>query len=544
MKRLYNTNLIPVVLILVVVLPGCYQDMGNYDYEALPGQVIITADSYSTDYTKVLGQDTLRIEPVISYEGDEADLSYEWEIWQPSPVSDYVPIYEGKNLEYKCGPDDYITGPGSYDIRLTVSNAALTTDDKNPDANQTYSEIINLEVVMNNYVGLMVLHGDGTQSDVGLIEDDIFLAEASQTITTMVTPEFYSSNNQNQKISGVGRQVAKHGYVSTASSGSTFGSSDILILTENGEAMRTDYRTMEKMPADYKALILAPETAPGNPQFYHQRGLGGGSGLVDNGKVFYSAASDYFRGAMYSSDFDYLAAPYLCIVINRGLSGGTNMGVVAFDNLSKSFIYSEFNFSELLYKFPDSAVSGVNLEPSNMQADLIYMELSGHGGDARAVMEDDATGEKYLAVFDFYASEKTNISVGRYSMESLPNIDNAKYYAFGRGVNVSYYATSNEIYQYLYEGGNTANSKYTFPGGEEITTMEIIKHESNAEYTYYQYSNRMLVIGTKDAQNNGKVYAFIIDQVTGDLTLSETYDGTENGGIHFGEIYDFGYKSQ
>lgn len=525
------------LLCCLLLFQSCYNDEGNYNYKDLPEGASIDNESYGKSYTQSFGS-TLTIKPKINYNGSSSDLSYKWQIWDIINAK-FVTIAEGQNLEYLCGPNDYIKGEGSFTLRLAVSNKQLLTDSSNGSANEIYSELITLTVLIDSYIGLMVLHGDGSYCDVGLIQDKIFMPKATDQITSNVTSNFYSKNNNGQKVAGEGRQIVKQGYVFNDIWGK-YGSSSILIFTDK-TGISAQFQTLVKADQDYSSIFLDPNYSQGKPQAYIERGQAQGRAFIDNGKVFYGN----FIGPLFNPNFEYDAAPYPILIGNGGFSIGTSMGVVVFDKLSKGFLYSlNGSNNSTLYKFPNSVVSEVEFQPNNMKADLIYAEQSVAEGVTRAVMKDEATGERYLAVLNLYAGDRSKIAAGKYSMESLPEINNVKFYAFGGGINVSYYASKSEIFQYSYEGSNTAKSIYNVTGGEEITSMRILKHEYSQTSTYYQYSNRILIVSTVNSLGNGKIHAFSIDKVTGGITLLSSFNGTENGGKPFGRIYDTNIKIQ
>lgn len=545
----YRTMLLLVAIL--VTSHGCYKDLGNYNYNSLPEVVNIASDSYNNAYTKALG-DSLIVDPTVSYGGDASDLSFSWQIWNDTNHK-YITFKQGKKLKIKCGntqgTDTLIPSAGAYSIRLAVVNNQLKTNSDNPNANEVYSANITITVVDASYRGLMVLHGDGQKCDVGLIEANIFLPTASDNVTTKVTPNFYSYFNNGERISGIGKQVFQYGHISTWGS-QTYGTSNIYVFTDKG-GIQANYLKLQKTAIDYSAMFANSADASGKPQFFTQKGQAQGRTLIDNGRVFYGD----FYGALFTSDYaPYYAAPFAAQIGRSDFSGNSSIGTVVFDNVHKCFLYSGYGSgTSYLNRFPSSTVSSVDLQPNDMKASLLYMEKRGSGKgtdrpsvyDVLAVMKDDATGEKYLADFNFTVLDFAQASVGRYSMEALPEAKDIKYYAFGAGFNVNYYATKQNIYQYQYMNNNTAGLIYTFPNSEEITLMKIIKYEYSIGSTnYYQFSNKVMVVATVDAQGHGKIYTFKIDVITGALTLAATFNGTESGGSNFGSIYDANLKDQ
>jgi len=524
-----NFNIKPIYILAVILmvtagLSGCYKDKGNYDYQPLPPGISIDTNTYGTSYQKKLNIDSLIIDPVISYDGDTSKLRYEWQIWKNLK---YTKLQSGRKLRYKVGKDDFIPSIGSYSIRLAVSNKELASDEVNPNANMVFSRIITLSVLTEAYQGMLVLHGDGNQCDVGLIQDNFFLPKGGQTVKTAVISDFYSSFNGGEKIPGIGKQLEKIGLV-TLSGSTVTGSSNIYIFTDK-TTVRADYLIMQKK-GDYSFLFKIPSVASGKPGSMKSIAEGQNKSLVDDGRLFYGT----FVGPLFNPDIKYYAAPYVAVIA----WSPDKRGAVIFDNISKSFLYCPYNTStSSIDRFPANAVSGVNLQPNNMNADLVYMEARGRRYNTLAVMKDQPTGNKYLAEFDFTAEDLGRVSVGRYPMENLPDQDKIKHYAFGRELNMAYYATSNKLYQYLFQGGNLAAQAYAFPANEEITMMKIIKYEFSPSSTYYQFSNKQMLISTVDSQGHGKIYAFAINEISGAISLKGTFDG-------FGRVYDVCVKDQ
>lgn len=107
------------IVLLVSVIPGCYEDLGNYDYKELNEVVIDTLeDSYLLSK-----YDTLRIAPVIDRTiTPDDELSYEWEI-------NYELVSTDKNLEYVV---DFVKNNVPLRLKVTDNKTGLSffTDSK------------------------------------------------------------------------------------------------------------------------------------------------------------------------------------------------------------------------------------------------------------------------------------------------------------------------------------------------------------------------------------------------------------------------------
>ena len=519
------------LLCILLVLTGnaCFKDKGNYSYNPLPPVITIDTNSYFLSYQKVFDKDTLTIDPIIAYDGDPDDLSYEWQIRGKGKIM-FETIQKGKQLKYKVGNDAVVYQAAPYDLRLAVVNSKLALDSATKRANMVYSKVISLSVVSELFLGMMVLHGDGTQSDVGLIEDNAVMPKPGPSVTRKITPDFYSATNNGEKIPGVGKQVEKMGfYVSNCTNCFAY----IYVFTDQAQ-LQTDFMKLQKL-GSYASLFTLPSFASGKMQAFARMGASTSpyKAMVDDGRLFYGN----FVGPLFNPDFDYYAAPYLGLVANFS----SNKGAVIFDTISKAFLFSPSDsYTGAVYKFPNSTISGVNLQPNDMKARMIYMDTRDQNYNTLAVMKDLASGNDYLAEFNFGVADGDKVSLGRYPMEGLPGYGDIRYYAFGRELNMVYYATGKSIYQYRYKDGNIASSAYTFPAGEEITMMKVIKYEGSAtsEYSgYYQFSNKQLAVGTVDAEGKGKLHLFSINTVTGQITYQTNFEG-------FGKIYDVAPKDQ
>lgn len=525
----YRTILF-ICILLIVTGSACFKDKGNYDYVQLPPTISIDTNSYFPSYQKVFDRDTLVIDPIISYAGDANDLSYEWQIRGKGKIM-FETIQKGKQLKYKLGKDLIVDRAAPYDLRLAVVNSKLALDSITKRANMVYSRVISLAVVSELFLGMMVLHGDGTQSDVGLIEDNVFMLKPGPSITTKITPHFYSSMNNGEKIPGVGKQLEKIGfYIQNCTNCFAY----VYIFTDQAQ-LQTDHQKIQKLDT-YAAMFSIPSYASGKMERLIKLGVGTSpdKGMVDNGRLFYGD----FIGPLFNPDFNYYAAPYVGLAANYS----ANRGAIIFDTISKAFLFSPADrYTGDIYQFPNSTVSGVNLQPNDMKARMIYMETREKNYNTLAVLNDLATGNNYLAEFNFAATDPDKVAIGRYPMEGLPEYNDIRYYAFGKELNMVYYATEKTMYQYRYKDGNMASLVYTLPANEKITMMKIVKADGGSptsEYSgYYQFSNKQLLVGTVDANGKGKLYVFSINTVTGEITYKSTFEG-------FGKIYDASVKDQ
>lgn len=537
---------ITLFFVSVIVFKGCYEDEGNYTYNTLPPNIDIKFEKLT--YSKGLSIDSLNIEPIITYDGDESDLSYEWQYLIPAIEEEEFGVFKtfttGKNLSYKVGIDEVVTGTGTYNLRLAVANKKLANSEKDPEANMTFSDIIILDVGdSRNYLGLMVLHSNNGVSDVGLIEDDLFAENLNIEVPSEVTSEYYSLYNSGEKIEGIGKRISQFGRINSYAPPLPYGPgpgvSYIFVFTDK-VGLTTDHFSMKKIADDYSSILLNPSLATGIIDAWEDKTTSQAiKSFVDDGRIFY--------GNMYGpmqADFTYKAAPFITLPY----SYVSNVGVVGFDELSTSFLYSNRDAGKMvIYKMPPSSNAGISFDPNNTNANLEYLETRSIFMATMAVMTDKVTGNKFLVEMNFNMMPMLDmVTQGKYDMSALPDIENINHYAFGGGNNLNYLASSNTLYHYLYKTTNSSTKIYDFPEDESITMMKFVREEPdfggpNFDYIYYN-SNRVFTVATVDASGQGKLYVFNVDLITGQLDLYKTYDGTESGGNTFGTIHDVDLK--
>lgn len=526
-----------VCCLIAILASSCFKDKGNYDYSPVGDTVRISLSAMV--YNVVLNESVLRIEPTIHYDGSESDLSYEWQIWSKDEFK-YIPMQQGKILNQKVGGNAIMPTAASYKIRLAVENKNRVRDDKNMDANKQYSGIITVVAESSReYLGLMVLHGNGNNSDVGIIDHPLFAKTSSTFAGNEIISNLYSSFNGGNRIPGKGIKITRLGQREDFGS-YTVGSSNVYIITDQ-IGLRTTYEHLENTNLNYSSLMTNPGDASGKLQAFERMGAlttDQGVVLIDGGRLFYGL----MFGPMVGNNFPYQAAPFVQL-IRKG-----SVGFIGFDQLSRSFIYAAPGTAGyLLNKFPASESITDSFSLTNTNANLLHLELRTINSSTIAVMKGAGVNELFLLDLNLYTNELGKAVQGKYSLVNLPEINSIKHYAFGGGINVNYYASNNKLYRFSYVNGTKASQIADY-GDEEITMMKIIKYE-NPEVSgmnptdNYQYSNSLLIIATKNSQGAGKIYAYRYDVNNGTLLMPTIFVGDGSPGKSFGEIYDVDIKT-
>jgi len=515
-------------LLTAFVLSGCYSDKGSYDYSNLD-DVAITLPA--TSYDVAVGE-SLKINPTITTEISESDLTYQWELYGANPNGKYncfTKFATGKDLGYSCKISDLMPALKAYNIRLHIIQNSTKRD--------FYSDVATLN--LSGITGLMVLHGDGSKCDIGFLRSTDFLLSTGNRDTDN-QPNWYSNNNENAKIDGVGKSIVQSLLTNQITSYGTSSYADVVAITDKG-AKVCNYAALNKK-GDWGCMFLISDACKGKPQSY----LVGDQNAyaIDNGELFVRTASGnalLFQVANISNNIAYVQA-----YVPR------NNNAFFFDKNKRAFYAipwprSDMNDSQLTEEggwnqmFEVETLNG-NFNMADMQASLLDLETGGTAGHYMAVMQKD-DGSKYLAEINPTASSTSQWDYAKYDMSSLPDIGNAKFYSFGESaINMCYYATASAVYNFAANvGSGLSASKLTDEsgnmidfGGAEITMMKVLKPVMG-DKSYYNY-NKILLVGTyAGSTGTGKLYSLKINQVTGLVTGQTIYSG-------FDRIYDASMK--
>lgn len=523
MKNIYIIG----VLLFFVSLTACYQDLGNYDYSELDE---LTIEMPTNSYNLALGQE-LKINPVINTSIPETDLNYEWEVFtlaDGASYTDYVKFADGKNLNYTINLNTLMPSLVSYKIRLHINQ--LST------GRVFYSPAITFTIV-GKIKGLMVLHGDDKESDIGLITAYEFMPASTDTLSGVtILPAYYSAMNQ-KKIQGRGKSIIQYvpSYMKYSANGTAI--ADVIVITDK-ESVVGSYSNIGYI-GDWNSMFYG-NVNKGKPESFSvatQYGF-----AVDSGELY--IRTPFSMSKFITADpagYGYYLGSTVFMTENTTFVQG-----FFFDKLSRGFIGISY-----LYKagsgssgiFPITTTSPFNA--ADMKANLLHIDRGGLTNHYLAVMQDD-NGNRFLADLNPNQTKQSKVSVAKYDLSTLPYIVQAKYFAFGTNlINMSYYATSGDVYRFTASNGNsltysklktTAGDEISF-ANEEITMMKILKPEKTESPVYnYFNSNKILLVGTfSGTSGSGKIYSFSIDQLTGNVISNHVYTG-------FNRIYDADIK--
>lgn len=514
------------LLFTVLLLAGCFKDKGNYKYSELDAvEISLPFSSY-----EVGAGMQLVIDPVVKTEIPAEDFEWQWDIEYQSPT-DYKrfdKFAEGKKLDHVFALSPLIPSTGTYSIR---AHARQKSTDR-----EFYSPITMLRIT-SQYTGLMVLHGDDTESDVGLLQAAEFRVTEG-TMETAVIPDLYSSANNDQMIPGKGGTVVQ----TVTAYMYDINGARVVALTDGGSAW-INYADFSNV-GDWNSMFM-PGVNKGQPEFISAQGQA--IYAVDGGQLFGRVNSMYevFPTPLPAAKEYNLASPFYEVGSSARVQG------FCFEKDTRGFVECT-NISNFYY-YSDKVMSGVSQIATSkyfnlaaMNADLVHVDRGGREGHYMAVMKQD-NGNKYLAEIDWTASTDADIPYARYDMQVLPEINAAKFHAFGDNqVAMCYYATGSKVHRYTASNGESlagkSNELRLQNGGTimfdgEITMMKILKPNKNTDgplaVDYHNYNKIMLVGVYKN--NQGTLYSLKLDEPTGDVISYKTYSG-------FNKIYDADIK--
>lgn len=531
MKKIYF------VLLAVMFFCGCYDDKGNYDYTTQEAFEISLEETY---FERQIGGH-LSIQPTIKTKIPETDLTYQWEVHSLKPGDGYTlfnKFAEGKDLDWECVSTELMPGIGQYTIRL---HATQTSTQRN-----FYSEQITLSIA--GVTGLLVLHGNDSQSDIGLLVAPEFRGTNVMDETIENYPTMYSQAN-GSKIQGKGKAIY-HLFTSNMVYNGLENRCYVAALTDQGVTL-ANYSGLQRS-ADYLDLFYSPSIPHGKPQSFYV--YDSYETIVDDGMLFFTTPS-YAPLYIAPLDDDVQASLeefengiYFSPFVLRGKSGATYTRMIMFNMIDRGFVgYSDGSMWPNRYTKLDATLDGttsVPFNPAKMDADLLYMDHGGSTNHTMAVMQEN-DGKKLVVEMDFNTQTLSQMPYAKYSdVSGLQDFDQAFSYAFGEDqFHMCYYATSNAIYRYSVEKGKVPQSEklMTIDGqvvdfkGAEITMMRLLKPNATTNDSWsYKYYNQMLVVGTY-ANGEGTLRAFIVDQSSGRILSETSYSG-------FDRIYDVAVK--
>lgn len=542
--------------VVAVAAVSCYDEQEGNDFDTVMPDVEIVIPN--TAYSGSLGQ-TITIEPQIKTEIAESDLEYYWEVkgerlnasnreFYASLVNDDE---QGKTLTYTCKLDSNITALNkSYSCRLRAHQKSTGRDFYSAD---------NFTITIQGITGLMVLHSDGSSSDLGVVLADEFMPSSSSLPEKpSATSNLYSSINGN-KLSGEGISVLQPvpPYIDWMGDAAK-NRCRILLHTGNEWTWldRNDLSVFGDWNADFY-LAGDRKLNAGNPKGYCF--VGSWAFAFDGDDVFVRVPSSQaqYLFPTYTPTLDcnghkFTFAPMVCSVATSGIQKLMYASTVDGDKTRKGFVglsNGSIQGIEMNTKLLDTADDAVLFNPGDMKADLITMKADQRGHTV-AVMKADAAHPSFSGQYFFVDLYTNAAAAGNTGMQGFPqailgmdalaDVNAAFAFDFGSTQNMYYYATRSAVYHYGLDGSVLAPSQklcmadgsaINFDG--EITMMKMFDTGNVSRHD----SDEILLVATWDGSKSA-LYALHLDTMTGNVAKLSRFDSSTVEGWAFGKIND------
>lgn len=516
LNRLYKTLLFG--LLFSLIINGCYEDKGNYDYTQLD-EVKVDTTGLNIQTSYVLDRyDSLRINPNVYFNGkpvetDSPDipLTYMWTMYSAivSANSDYTV----DTLSYTKDLNKPITrAAGQYYVLLTITNK-----DNNTQEYFRVSCTIE-ESITAGWMALYETEEEPGKSDVALIVNPWV---KKNIIKNREFYNLYKASN-GAHLEGLPLHVL-HTCVGV--------SEDEVVLVTDKEMVGVNQGTFSRTLQFEDFFYDAPTDRA--PQYY---GAGGNlirsETVISNNKLYHTVFSSVFRS-------NFFGIPY------RGSHGelaswgsnvhGTSYDAIVYDQTARNFKCVNKNAVSIT---PFSAQNPeLPFDVNNVGAELLMGDWGRSFYDYILMRNDN---NYYLAVANFNTSSisTSNIAMGWYDISESPGISEANTMAAAFLGEYILYGAGSSVYNLKYKSSNLAEIAWTAPENEKVTCVRLQKYYFQSLFlAMLPYANQILHVATwNETTKEGKLYQFMINPANGMIidTLAEYAIP--------GKVYDMAWK--
>ncbi|MGL5683273.1 MAG: PKD-like family lipoprotein [Marinifilaceae bacterium] len=472
--------------ILMFLISGCYEDLGNYDYKNLQIVEIDTAgknikDNFVAYQFEVL---SMPIGDLIKYDGEPTDLEYVWSMYPQSlgDLPESGKYDSAKIISTKPGLDMPIEAlPGNYYLALRVKENVHQTE-----------QFIRFQVKVESRMssGLLMFYEDNGGADLAMLKSKLLMPDIDKD---EVFTGIYSGINEDIPLSG-----ARHIGLYTT---------NLYLFTDNG-GVRLNGNTYAVNQKDYTQLFSFPRAIVRNPQAYSVSARPVEL-IINDGLVYAldrrSMGVTVFGDRLEASDGkSYYAAPF-----SVRFSATQGHATVIYDELNYSFRpLGQFASNVGVY----TATTGA-FDVTNIDRDL-SLEYMGNGFNEYTYSVFKGSQGYKLYITDFSSDTKVAQPISLMDMPSNVDWSNVDNYLFASTGNFCYFSINGTLYVYNYNSSN-ADDVYTYTSGT-ITKMKIFEQTDNL------LNNKVLLVATYDATSNtGTINLLPINEINGKVDTSK-----------------------
>lgn len=545
MKKIYLSAL----LMLTMLLSGCVQDDGTYDYHELAEISIENVP----ELTEVLAYvDNIQISPrfVSSTEGEiKAD--------DPNYTVQYRFGYKGiGNFGYDYDKEQSIlwkdlTPESGFDINIPANFSTGTytlwitiTDNRN---NSVTSEQFDISIGSTTYEGWLVLCNEGDEErarldmisklsstrteaihDIAAGLPTLHHATCINAFPQMASPGdrihlftregSYDLDNETLECAGVSDEFNANNFAFDP--GET-------IIKEDVFAAST-YNWLQK----YRICF-----GEGNNVYVFAGGTGGAA---------YSTPVNTLEEGTSAS---FHVAPYVGYSWARPWSKSYAANMLFYDTDNQRFLLYQggSNLSDdgrlQLYVIPDPSADESQLFSYSTGKDFVYMQSTRRStGLVYTILQDPSTGKRSIYGLNLISS--TPLQELYIADVDAPDFDKATQFAFDNRFPLLFYSVGTKLY--VYNVGTKQSKELSIGLGsqEEITKLKFNLYRSclysnltNQSDDFMNQQYRLIICSYDGTTNGGKVTFFDVDGTNESITKGEQYDG-------FAKIVDITYRER
>ncbi|MDR2413569.1 MAG: hypothetical protein LBD64_01100 [Odoribacteraceae bacterium] len=479
-------------ILLLLVVNGCNEDLGNYDYDYDKApELIIDTIGHRADLLVAWNiGDTIRISLNVTYPGREQYLVYRWFLIDYP----YSTVTEG-NAQVWPAPDTisrerdlfYVVDlkPGRW---VTVCFMAKDTVN-NVTGFYTYSYKNIPELGARN--GLYCL-----QEKDGRVDIDVIGSSRALVFSNYHEVDYYSSLHPNEPLTGAPRvfnysSAGGYFYIFTDDVGLRVNPSSMTIM-ERWEEM------FYRVPDAYAPSAVV--------------GLNNCDFLVNDGKLHvHYIQTGSARKFSIPVPGNYSLSPYLAtqtIASWGAVAGAINAYQVVHDKNASAF-RPFFNKGTSLGQFAESDPDAV-FDVNNIEGEIVYINTVNSGETMIITRRDDGY---HMNVACFYnVIDNGILARSTRPLTGCTGIENASCFASGLAGPALFYGTGNSVYSYSYTTGQTV-SRLLWQGdaGDEVTALSLLNTGG------FPTSGRILWIAVwNEAAKAGRLVEFEINPVSGE----------------------------
>ena len=510
------------ILTASVLLTGCYEDKGNYDYTEIEELTI----TLPTAIEAMANAENVQFSPTVvssatgkEISADDPNYEYDCRIYYTRTIDGISEVWYDINPDKKQDVDFFVEAPaGTYTLWYTARNKHTGIESHAKGS---------LRLISSVYEGWMVMSNNGADNTMRL--DMIFTDSKGR--------ELVAKGITGTKVTGLteGTQIM---YNPSMYAGKEF----VNVLTKSGS-----YRVWDNMEilasSNLKLLDFIMPTVEGDAvhvsqiHYYASYGPTATACVTSVGNAYAITSSG--AGASYEyplnaesvgGDPTYRVAPVIGTSMARK---GNSSSALFYDIDNKRFMgwsYYAPN-KKLLFALNDNDEGQPQgLFSFNTGMDFVDMESTRFSDGLVYTVLQDNTGHRHVYGINLsgYNSIKKESAYDNLSGE---NFDPATDYAFHSKFPYMFYCKGNKVYSHGLVD-NAAKDVLTLDGGETITLikfnlygnmqLDMLNKWKDEEFQNMQY--KLIVCSSTGGENSGIVRFYNVD-TNGKLTLYKEFKG-------------------